>query len=282
MSKRIYAWTFHECRDLTFELTYASCLSKVFKGLEDRDSLVFLSLIFPLAARPNCAHQQIPHTTNAYLTCQGYLPWEGNQINTIDANHTYWPMYTSNLWLEGEKKKDGGKGMIEEGKKEGREGGEDEENAPNCTNSDVLFFSETQRATAMFFQFTQDFFFPKAISYQSLNNRLSPEGALGPQLGPAAEVSEKTCLANGGPFRKEEERTLLSALTHGFVLNRAFLPTPDAHSQRNTTALHSSRDLPSHQDPTVHRKAEGQDHSWGKLKQRWPPPITPSLFSHPN
>ena len=35
-----------------FELTYASCLSKVFKGLEDRDSPVFWSLHLPLAARP--------------------------------------------------------------------------------------------------------------------------------------------------------------------------------------------------------------------------------------
>ena len=38
------------------EPTYASCLSKVFKGLEDRDSPVFLSLHLPLVARPRIAH----------------------------------------------------------------------------------------------------------------------------------------------------------------------------------------------------------------------------------
>lgn len=81
-------------------------------------------------------------------------------------------------------KKDGGKrnDRGKEKKKKEREG-EDEENAPNCTNGDE---TETQMATAMFFHPLQDFFFPTRLSATDLSTTAVPRrGHWGLQLGPA-------------------------------------------------------------------------------------------------
>lgn len=70
----------------------------------------------------------------------------------------------------------------------------------------------------MFFHPLQDFFFFFLQGYQLPISQqpLSPEGGTGAfSWDLQLEVSEKTCLATMAFLRKEEERTLLSALTHG-------------------------------------------------------------------
>lgn len=60
------------------------------------------------------------------------------------------------------------------------------------------------------------FFFLQGYQLPISQQPLSPEGGTGAfSWDLQLEVSEKTCLATMAFLRKEEERTLLSALTHG-------------------------------------------------------------------
>ena len=276
--KRTCAWTFHEWLDWTLNSHMHPAFVGFLRGLRTGTAQSSGPFIFPLQPDPEqCTlHKFHIHPMLIWLA-RVTFPWEikmenQNQIQQ-NANHTYWPSTISNSSDEKGKEE----GMIEGRKEEGREGGRrwrKEENTPECRNGDE---TETQMATAMFFHPLQDFFFffPTRVSATNLSQLLSPEGGTGAfSWDLQLEVSEKTCLATMAFLRKEEERTLLSALTRGWRPEQGVPPNTGCPFTKEHHRLLHLQPWPALPSKPKGRQESGRQRSLlGKLKQRWPPPI---------
>ena len=119
------------------------------------------------------------------------------------------------------------------------------------------------------------FFFLQGYQLSIFQQLLSPEGGTGAfSWGLQLDVSDKTCLATMAFLRREEERTLLSALTRGPRPEQGVPPNTGCPFTEEHHRLLHLQPWPALPSKPKGRQERGRQRSLlGKLKQRWPPPI---------